>query len=218
MKLDKIKNYIFNILFPIKCIGCNKIDCVVCNECLDKIPQAERETERNIIALFDYRNELIRKIIWELKYHHKRYLAEELGILLYESMIEEISNLKLFSIGSPIVIIPVPISKNKTIKRGYNQSFYIAKGFSRNNKEMLKTENNIIFRKTDSKSQARISNRKERLLNVQNAFGIKNEEKIKDKIVIVIDDVTTTGGTITEIMKLLKQNEAKKVIGMAVAH
>lgn len=217
--IKNIKKTIIDLLFPIKCVGCGEKDKIICNNCLNKIPKAERETERNIIAVFDYRDTTIRKAIWELKYYHKKYIGRELGFLMYEALIEEISSLRSFSLGEPIILIPVPISSKKNKKRGYNQSLEIAKGFKKSGGEKIfEIKENIIYRKTDNNPQARISNRKERLKNVHNAFGIKNEEQIKNRIVIIIDDVTTTGGTITEIMKILNKHGVKKTIGMTVAH
>ncbi len=118
MYLANIKKSILNILFPVRCAGCGKMDEIICNRCFSEIPSAERETERDIVALFDYRDPLIRKIIWELKYHHKKYLGEKLGEILYESLAEEIEDLRLFSLGEPIIVIPVPISKNRSKIRG----------------------------------------------------------------------------------------------------
>lgn len=217
--IKNIKKIIIDLLFPISCVGCGEKDEIICNNCLNKIPKAERETERNIMAVFDYRDPTIRKAIWELKYYHKKYIGKELGSLMYEALIEEISSLRSFSLGEPIILIPVPISNRKNTKRGYNQSSEIIKGFKKcGGEKIFQIEEDVIYRKVDNNPQARISNRKERLKNVHNAFGIKNEEKIKNRVVIVIDDVTTTGGTITEIMKLLNKHKAKKTIGMTVAH
>ena len=65
--VEKAKNYLLDIFFPIKCFGCGLKDKVLCDNCVAKIPQTERETENGIIALFDYRDPLIKKIIWEFQ-------------------------------------------------------------------------------------------------------------------------------------------------------
>lgn len=216
---NQIKNFLISVLFPTKCTGCNKKDQILCINCISKIRLAERETDKNIIAVFDYRDPVIKKAIWELKYHHKRYLGEKLGQLLYEYLIEDIGDMKTYVAGRAILVIPTPISNKKTKLRGYNQALAIAKGFC--NSAPVKTfeiKNNIIFKKIDTLPQARITNRKKRLENVHDVFGIKNKEEIKDRTIIIIDDVTTTGGTLNEIMKILKKSGAKKIIGFAVAH
>lgn len=219
MVINSIKKIILNLLFPIKCIGCKKDGEILCDMCLTQIQNAERETEREILAVFDYRNDLIKKAIWELKYHHKKYIGERLGEILYESLIEEISSLRNFSLGEKIIIIPVPVSNKKQQTRGYNQSFSIALGFlKRDNYKNFQIENNLVSRIKDNIPQARLSNRKDRLQNIKGAFEIKDKNTIKNRIVVIIDDVTTTGGTINEIIKLSKEKGAKKVIGFTIAH
>ena len=134
-------------------------------------------------------------------------------------LLEEIISIKVFSLGEPIYVIPVPISHDREKNRGYNQSEIIAKSFcAKAPKNTFNMKNNIVFKKVHTIPQAKLNNRNKRLKNIKGAFEIKNKELIKDKIIIIIDDVTTTGGTITEIMNLLKKSGAKKVIGFAVAH
>lgn len=215
----QIKNFLLDILFPVKCLGCKMKNEILCGNCVFKIRLAERETDKNIIAMFDYRDTLVKKVIWELKYHHKRYLGEKLGQLLYEFLIEDISDMKIDVSGRSIYVIPVPISSKKTKVRGYNQALAIAKGFC-NQREIgiLELKDKVIIKKIDNIPQAKITNRKRRLENVRGVFDIKNKDIIKGRTIIVIDDVTTTGGTIMEVMKILKKSGAKKVIGFAVAH
>jgi competence protein ComFC len=186
---------------------------------VQKIRIAERETENNILAVFDYRDEIIKKAIWELKYHHKKYIGEKLGKLLYEFLVEDISDLRIEVPGRSIYVIPVPISSKKIKYRGYNQSISIAKGFCNQSEPgTFELKDKIIFKKTNTIPQAKITNRKRRLENVRGVFEIKNKEIVKGRTIVVMDDVTTTGATINEIIKILKKSGAKKVIGFAVAH
>jgi len=217
--IKQTKNFLLEILFPIKCIGCGINNEIICNKCLVQIHFAERETDKNIIAAYDYRDPTIKKAIWKLKYHHKRYLGEKLGQLLYEALIEDIGDLRIEVPGRSILIIPTPISNKKTKLRGYNQALSIAKGFrDQAPTGVFEVKDKIIFKRVDNIPQAKITNRKRRLENVKGVFDIKNPEVVKGRTIIVIDDVTTTGGTITEIMKILKKSGTKKVVGFAVAH
>lgn len=217
--IKSVINYFLELIFPSWCLGCHLKGQILCDNCINKLEPAERPTEESIIAVYDYRDPLVKKIIWELKYYNKRYLGEKLGELLYNSMIDEVSSIKAFSNGSPICVIPVPISSNRKKHRGYNQSELIARNFCFNAPlGTFEIKNNIIYKKVDKIPQAKITNRNERLKNVKGVFGIKNNELIKNKVVIIIDDVTTTGGTILEIMKLLKQSGVRKVLGFTIAH
>lgn len=217
--IKKINKFLLNILFPLRCLGCDIKDEILCNNCTQNIKSAERETENNILAVFDYRDETIKKAIWELKYHHKKYIGEKLGNLLYEYLSEDISELKMNVPERYIYVIPVPISSKKIKNRGYNQSISIARGFCNQSEPgTFQLKDNIIFKNIDTLPQAKITNRKRRLENVRGVFEIKNKNIVKGRTIIVIDDVTTTGATINEIIKILKQSGAKKVLGFAVAH
>lgn len=210
---------ILDLLFPEKCFRCKKRGTSFCDACVSTIRPAQRETSTTIYALYDYRDPYIKKAIWDLKYHHMFNLGRTLGKLLYEGRIEEVADIRIYTEGQPICVIPVPMSPAKLSARGYNQAEIIAKGFVlRGEKDSLELKNNIVLKTIDTTPQARITNRNIRLRNIHNVFSIKNQEQIKGRAVIVVDDVTTTGGTLTEIMKLLRKSGAKKVVGFAVAH
>jgi ComF family protein len=216
---NKTKNFLIDILFPLNCNICQARNEIICNDCVKKIQITNRETSGDIFAMFDYQDIRIKDIIWKLKYHHKHYLGEKLGQLLYEFFIEDISDIKTHVTGRAILVIPVPISNNKIKSRGYNQANAIARGFcDMANNDILLFKKNIIIKRIDTIPQAKITNRKRRLENVRGVFEIKNPEIVKGRTIVVIDDVTTTGGTISEIIKILKKAGAKKVVGFAVAH
>jgi ComF family protein len=217
--IKRIWYYFLEILFPSLCLGCKTKGEILCSNCIIKINRNKREMEDNIIALFEYHNPLIKNIIWNLKYYHHPYLGKKLGEILYEEVMEDISEMRLYTQGSPILVIPVPVSKNKMKIRGYNQAEKIASGFcEKGGKKVFKLKNNIINKKTETIPQARINNRARRLKNIAGSFEINNPKDISGQTIIIIDDVTTTGGTLNEIIKLLKESGAKKVIGLAIAH
>lgn len=183
------------------------------------IRTAERETRADIYAVYDYRDPLIKKVIWELKYHAHEYIGELLGQLLYEAYMEEVASMRTMTRGQPILVIPVPASRTRKKMRGYNQAESIARSFckvARTSELSLQTK--LIAKKIDTKPQAKIANRVTRIKNIHNAFTLLHTEAIRGRTIIVIDDVTTTGATIGEIITLLKNAGAKRVIGLAVAH
>ena len=213
-----VGNFILEIFFPINCPGCHKEHVVLCENCLQNVKFTHRQTEENIIAIFDYRDDLIKKIIWHLKYHNQKYLGQKLGQIIYEYTKDEIADLKILSQGKPILVIPVPVSKKRLQERGYNHSELLALGFSKENSENLEFNKNIVIKNQETEHQAKITNKKIRLKNVRNSFVVNPIANIKGRTVIIIDDVTTTGGTFLEIFRVLKKAGAKKVMGFALAH
>lgn len=214
---NKLKDFFFNTILPTKCICCNIKNEVFCDNCINKIDRDEKNTDSNIITLFDYQDPIIKQAIWELKYRHKKYLGQKLGSILLQSNLEYISEIS--SMRKEIIVIPIPISKKKLRFRGYNQSESIARGFCKESNSpqfILKTQ--IVKKIKDNIPQAKLTNKKRRLENIKNAFIVKNPFYVKGKTFFVIDDVTTTGGTFSEVSRVLKEAGAHTVICFAIAH
>lgn len=213
------KNYILDLFFPTYCIKCEKRGIELCKNCSIYFKYPNQENMDNIFACFEYQDPVIKKLLHSLKYYKKINIGLILGEYLYERLIEEIAELRMFSTGSQIVLIPVPLSHKRYKMRGYNQAEIIARGIIQNDKEnVFILENKIITKIKDTLPQAKIKNRNTRLRNIVGCFAIENIEKVRGRTVIIVDDVTTTGGTINEVMKILKKAGAKKIVGFAVAH
>ncbi len=217
--MKSVVNWLLDILFPRSCISCHIRGEIICDNCISKIRIAERETDSNIYALYDYRDPVVKKAIWDLKYHKHRHLGERLGQLLYEGRIEDISDIREYSQGRTIYVVPVPVSRSRGKSRGYNQAEIIGKQFCLSEGSgALELRDDFIVKNIDTIPQARIANRAKRIQNIHGAFEVKNFNDIKGRTIIIVDDVTTTGATLREIMKLFKKFGAKKVVGFTVAH
>lgn len=217
--LSDIYNFIIDILFPIKCIGCNKKDSYLCEECVLDIPNEHGERLENIYYCFNYQHPLIKKAIWDLKYYNKKYASQALGKYLYEYNKEYIYDIYQIYPGQKILVIPVPLHKDREKYRGYNQALQLAKEYIKSSsQDIFELRNDIVEKIKDTGQQARIHNRKKRLKNIQGCFRLKNNIAIKNRNIIIIDDVSTTGGTINEMIKILKKAGANNVIGLTVAH
>ena len=149
-------------------------------------------------------------------------MANVFAEILYEKIIEELSELSVMENFHAPLLIPIPLSNKRHRERGYNQSELICKEIIKINNLRhgvdMKLENNILIKPKETEHQARIHNRSERLKNIIGSFAIKNAELIKNKNIILIDDITTTGATLAEAKKILKQNGARKVIAFTIAH
>ncbi|MDE6796406.1 MAG: ComF family protein, partial [Ruminococcus sp.] len=112
--------------------------------------------------------------------------------------------------GKIDIIVPVPLSDSSRRKRGYNQSFLIAEAIGA---EINKPVRCSVRKIRETKEQKTL-NREERKLNLKNAFEVT--ENISGKRILLIDDITTTGSTLSEIAVLLRKNGAENVICSAV--
>jgi len=221
--LNTILNGILNIVFPVKCVSCGKNGKDFCLKCLSDAPLAERETAKWIFPLYDYRHPSIKKALQLFKYNGKKRLANIFAEILYGKIIEELSELSVMENFTNAILIPIPLSAKRYRERGFNQAELICKELIKLDKEKnFSLENNILIKPRETEHQARIHNRTERLKNIIGSFSIKNEKenisKIKGRNIILIDDITTTGATLNEAKKTLKQAGARKVIAFTVAH
>lgn len=212
-------NLLLDLFFPAYCTMCKKRGTELCQECSGKLPYPDQTDMHDIFACFQYHDPVIKKLLHMLKYYKRKNVGILLGTYMYERLIEEISELRTFSEGSNIILIPVPITKKRLHERGYNQAELIAKGMiQKDSEKIFELGRNIIYKNKDTLPQARIKNRNKRLKNIVGCFSLNDKNFVKNKTVIIIDDVTTTGGTINEVMHMLKKSGAKKVVGFAIAH
>ncbi len=217
-------NTLLDIIFPARCISCGKNGKDFCIECISDAPAAERETAKWIFPLYDYRHPPIKKALWLLKYKGKKRLAKAFAEILYEKIMEELSELSVMENFRDAILIPIPLSNKRYRERGYNQAELICRELVKINHLRygvdMQLEKNILIKPRETEHQARIRDRKERLKNIVGSFAIKNESenKIKNKNIILIDDITTTGATLAEARKILKQAGARKIIAFTVAH
>lgn len=112
------------------------------------------------------------------------------------------------------ILVPVPLHYKRLIKRRYNQSALLAKELSK--LTGIEVDYTSLIKHKSTKPQVQFSGH-ERVKNVRGAFSVKQEEKIKGKSVVLIDDVMTTGSTLKECAKALKAAGAKSVDTLTVA-
>lgn len=142
---------------------------------------------------FRYEN-LIRNQIIALKFKEKPYVYKTIGKFL-ENKQKSFENLRKYDI-----ILVAPISNKRKKERGYNQSELIAKEISKI--IGVKIEKNILYKTKNILPQSTL-NKEQRIENVKNVYKAKNIEKIKNKKILIFDDIYTTGSTVNECAKIL---------------
>lgn len=217
MKKEKLKDFFLDIFFPKSCLFCQKEGSYLCEDCLplfNVLDFHQKFKGKYIDGLYfavGYENRFFQKAIRLFKYPPLiKELAKDLAnlILYHFSLLEEKFDFSGF------LVIPVPLSKKKLRWRGFNQSEEIAKRVA--DFFHLSLISDCLIKTRETKDQVFLSE-KERKENVKGVFAVKEKEKIKEKNIILVDDVFTTGATMEECARLLKENGAKKVIGIVLA-
>ncbi len=152
--------------------------------------------------LFDYQD-IIREKILQYKFQEKTYI--------YHSFAKIIANDEKICrfLKSYDIIIPVPISKKRKKQRGYNQSEIIAKYLAKQ-LPLVEYQKDVLYKIKDTSPQSLLDKEK-REMNIQGAYYIKNEKKVQNKKIVLLDDIYTTGATVNECSKQLKRAGAKEI-------
>lgn len=209
---------ILNLIYPPKCGICGKLSdeflCKKCNIMLQN--QADFTVEKNqdndknfseLLYIFKYEG-IIRRIILKYKFQDKSYLYRTfVNFLLKDKNLFEI--LEKYD-----TIIPVPISKKRQKERGYNQSYLLAKEISKYTN--LECESRCLFKIKDIIEQSKL-NKEERIRNIQGVYELKNGQRLKNKKLLLLDDIYTTGSTANECCRILKEAEPKKIGVLTIA-
>lgn len=167
-------------------------------------------------ALFTYRDPIVREAIHALKYRRNRHVAGILGECLADKIAEECAYEKLF--GGNMLIVPIPLSRERFLERGFNQSMLIAEALVAALPSGSAAVSEILVRTIDTDHQTRMRTRKERAENTRGVFSVRNQEKINGKHILLVDDVATTGATMREARTALLDAGARRVTCLAVAH
>jgi competence protein ComFC len=151
-----------------------------------------------------------------LKYKNKKYAATVMGKFIAEYFSRTFSTHQLDA--AACIIIPVPTSKKHLRTRGYNQALCIAREFAFfSGIPRSVVRHDIAVKSRTTKSQTECATVRERKENIRGSFAIKNWDVIRDKDIILIDDVHTTGATMSELSLLLKQNGARRILALVFA-
>lgn len=163
----------------------------------------------DITGLLPYRHPVIRALIIEAKFHQNRAAYLQLAEILEEYLESIDIDQDAFS-DAAMILVPIPLSRNRKKERGYNQVEEVLERVSR------RTNADLLVRTEETLPQTSLS-RKQRLQNVVGAFEVVGMID-PHALYFVIDDVTTTGATLHEACETLEKAGASTVYGVALAH
>ena len=211
----KAGNFILEIIFPQFCFNCGIEGTYLCEDCksiLEITGFHQKYSAPNLKDLYfalSYNNHLSKKLIRRFKYEpFVKELAKPLSSLIIAHF-QLMDNKPDFSGYS---LVPIPLEKRKMKWRGFNQAEEIGKELAEFLKIPLVSDCLIKTRETISQVELPEDARKE---NVKGTFSVKN--RISGKKILLVDDVYTTGATMTECARVLRESGAKEIIGIAIA-
>lgn len=217
-----------NLLFPELCNGCGKLlyrgEKEICTKCRYDLPYTDYHLYAdNLVAkqfwgrldlnaamamLYFKKNTKVQNLIHSLKYKDKT----EVGVLLGSLLGQQLKKSELYN--DVDLIIPVPLHLKKLRIRGYNQSEYIANGLAAEMSWATSSKN--LVRKKATETQTKKA-RYTRFENMQEVFEVKNADELKNKHILLIDDVITTGATLEACGNALLKVGIKKLSIAAIA-
>lgn len=215
---DQVIHNLLDLIFPRHCLGCGRERTWLCFDCLARLPRSYSPNEDKIFSVFEYGAPVVKQVIWRLKYKRGLELAEILAKPMHDVLLEELED-ELIT-NAKIILIPAPLSPARLRSRGYNQAEELARQIAHLNPDQFEVRTDIIKKVKDTPTQVSIKNREARLKNLKNAFIVRSPtSNTSNQVIVIVDDVTTTGATIGEIRQLLtSQLKARHVYGLVVAH
>lgn len=170
-------------------------------------------------SLFRYHAPLIREMVALLKYKGDTKIAHVFAQALHEPLLSLLDASGIVALSEPIFIIPVPLHPSRERERGFNQSALIGRALvAEDHSHSLVIKEALVRRTRATKSQAKRERREDRFNNIKNCFLVSDPATIAGRVIVVIDDVITTGATMKEMKCVLENAGARQVIPVSIAH
>lgn len=211
----RLYHYILQLLYPPKCVLCRclleKDQMDLCPDCRVNAPECPVKRTKlafveSWMALWHYEAE-VRKSLLRYKFYHKRHYAASYGRLLAMKIHRERD-------GQYDLITWVPISRRRKLRRGYDQVELLARAVCAE----LEIQPVQTLRKVrHNRAQSGIVGQAHRRANVLGAYTVVEPQNFRNKRILLLDDIITTGATVSECARVLLTAGAKEVHCAAVA-
>lgn len=232
-KIISLESFVLEVLFPCFCFGCRKEGSYLCEDCqavleisqfrycLCQKPQrlviggkcrlCDYKKLNGLYSAVPYQNQIVQALIKKMKYEpFAKDITKTLASLIISHFQLVDNPPALFGFS----LMPVPLEKRRLKWRGFNQAEEIAKELSSAWQIPLLQE--VLAKTKTTLAQAELSDF-ERQENIKNAFVCQKPELVQNKKLLLVDDVYTSGATMEEAARILKQAGAKEVWGVTVA-
>lgn len=209
---DLYDNFL-NMIYKKKCLicGCSKTDDLLCKTCLKDVQFLSYFAHKfyNRIPIYSAAiyDKNIKTLIQMLKFKHKKSASKPLSDILF-------SYFKKLNLKDDFIIVYPPSYFIKSAERGYNHMFLITKHFSK--LTGFEVNKNLIKKIKPTKPQYKTKDRRK---NIKGSFRINQKEllKLKDKKLLLIDDITTSGATLEEIINCFLELNFNNIICLTIS-
>lgn len=210
----KILQSVLDFLFPTKCTFCHRLTqdgAAVCVQCRGKLPftgEAAKQVFPNLSACYSplYYTDLVRDSLLRYKFGGLKLYASVYGDYLAKCIDE--NNISCDSITW------VPLSRRRLHARGYDQARLLAEDLSH---RLDIPCSGMLQKIRNTAAQSGSGNAEKRRQNVKGVYRAVQEEMIRGKTILLVDDIVTTGATLSECAGVLRRSGAERVIGLTVA-
>lgn len=212
----KFFDYILSLIYPPKCVFCGTVidKSDICEECEKTLPFTKGDSIYQKFPFVDkcisplYYKDYVRRAVLRFKFAGCSCYSRRLGGIMSECAENNLD------CGSIDMISCIPLSRKRMHDRGYNQAELLAKEISKKvGVEYLPTLKKIRH----NTAQSTIKDSKQRAANVIGAYRVIDAEEVKGKYILLVDDVVTTGSTVSECARILKKSGAKAVYCVTLA-
>lgn len=227
-QVNRFLSRVVDFILPPRCVSCGKSATMLCADCLALIKFVEEpicdicgeplvykglcarclKQPLSILKIraATYFGGSIPKIIHQLKYHNMFAVSETLGALMVQRWHIWFETMD--------IVIPIPLHPKRLKERGYNQSTLLARPLA--DYLQIPLNERIMQRTQYTQPQATLT-AQERQANVQNAFQVSNSDELIDKHILLVDDVCTTGATLSAAAQILLNKGAATVSAYCLA-
>ena len=223
---SRIAGAALGLLLPLSCTVCRRDGRFLCPTCEPELPALKEPycsvcADPSVAGLCDWcassrpgmdrviapylMDGPVREMVHRLKYNNFRAAAPDMARLMA-------NHLEARSLAADL-LVPVPLHRRRERSRGYNQAELLAKEIAKT--AGLRLESEALVRKTDTTPQVELKDRHERRRNIEGAFECRTD--LAGKSVLLVDDVVTTGGTVSACAFALKARGASRVFALALA-
>ncbi len=219
--MKRFLSRLLHAFFPSYCIYCGELtaaDVSCCEACREKLVAADENGTVYAVSRMRYAKALIsvyrydicsRNAVFRLKFHDDRGAAKPIAKEMAEKINRYYLEQSILPKHALDIILPVPMHPKAVRKRGYNQSALLAKRIAESLD--IPYSDRILYKIKHTQKQHTVSFA-QRETNLENAFVVKDAAAVRDKWILLVDDVCTSGNTFAHCTKTLKDAGAKEIV------